>query len=255
MEIPIKAIEVIAASVIVVLQFVQNPSQYRWYVIGLVAVVVACSVAVQVLEGKRRKKWEDGQVERDQKLIAIVLAKAGKLTEVPAQPSVPTPSVMPTMEVSPRDPRVYADSIKETQDSIFPQTFFVLVNRGGDVAHKVKLEMLFKLRGRNVSFPDVEALPVNEPREVEPSIGEESLSRKHDVFHWLLEDWNANAGGLVEEWPKEMNLRWQNYRGEKFVCALTLVFYPIDYMLRRNKNWPTADFRVSEFKNMRFSRE
>jgi hypothetical protein len=259
----IKAIELIAGSVVVVLQFFKDPSQYRWYVIGLVAVVFVCSILLHFIENRRRKEWEAGQIERDRNLVLQTVQEL-------RPPQSPTETVVPAAvvqsspatgltEILPSDPRVYPGSIKETKDAIFPRTLLVLANRGGDVAHKVSIEMIWKLKGRNVSFPVVEAIPAGQECDVLPTIDEESLSSKHNLYHWLLEDWNANSGGLaaglVEKWPKEMNLRWQNYKGEKFVCALTLVFHPIDYLLRKNTNWPTPNFIVSEFKNFQFSRE
>jgi hypothetical protein len=255
-EIFIKTIEVVAGLIIVVFQFLPNPSQYRWYVAGLVGIIAVCSVSLQLLEKRRRRLWEKGQVERDRNLVRQTIQEL-KPTEISvtspvAQEVKPAPK---SVDISPSDPRLYPSPIKETEDAIYPRTLFVFINRGGDVAHKVRFEMLFKLRGHNVSFPEVEAIPVGEPCEVLPTVADESLLTKHDIYNWLLDDWNANSGGLVEEWPKEMNVRWQNYKGDKFVCAVTLVFHPIEYMLRRNANWPTHNFTVSEFKNLRFSRE
>jgi hypothetical protein len=255
-EIFIKTVEVIAGLIIVVLQFLPNPSQYRFVVIGLVGVIAVCSFCLQLIEKRRRKLWEEGQVERDRTLVRQTIQElkpvSGSSATLAVQETRPPAK---SAEVLPHDPRIYASSIKESQDAMFPRTPFVLINRGGDVAHKVKTEMLFKLRGQNVFFPEVETVPVNEPCEILPTIGEESLMTKHDIFHWLLDDWNANAGGLVEEWPKELNIRWQNYNGDKFVCAVTLVFHPLEYLLERNANWPAHEFTVSEFKNLRFSRE
>ena len=75
------------------------------------------------------------------------------------------------------DPRVYV-AIKEPTDARFPRTPFVLTNSGGDVAHRVKLEMPWKLKGRNVSFAMVETIPAGENRESLPTIGEEGLTSK-----------------------------------------------------------------------------
>ena len=50
------------------------------------------------------------------------------------------------------------------------------------MAHRVKLEMPWKLKGRNVSFEMVETIPAGENRESLPTIGEEGLTSKHDIF-------------------------------------------------------------------------
>ncbi|MGD0510079.1 MAG: hypothetical protein ABSA27_19930 [Terriglobales bacterium] len=259
MGIVIKAIELIAGSIVVALQFAKDPSQYRWYVIGLLAVVFACSVSLHFIENIRRKKWEAGQVERDRNLVRQTVQEL-KPTQSPMETVVPVPVVPPTpvpkpVEILPSDPRVYPCSIKETKDALFHRTLFVLANRGGDVAHKVNIDMIWKIKGKNVSFPEVEAIPVGQESDFLPTIEGEPLMTKHDIFRLLLDDWNANSGSMVDRWPKEMNVRWQSYNGEKFVCAVTLVFHPIEYLLRRNTDWSARNFIMSEFKKFRFARE
>ena len=46
------------------------------------------------------------------------------------------------------------------------------------MAHRIKLEMPWKLKGQNVSFEMVETIPVGESRESLPTIGEEALTSK-----------------------------------------------------------------------------
>ncbi|MBI3475979.1 MAG: hypothetical protein HY010_09615 [Acidobacteria bacterium] len=261
METGLKVLGAILMAVIAVLQFfldlVQRPGT-RWIVAAIAFVAVLCFAIAEFIgdrsRKRERKRWEEGQVERDQQMIGLIVSRI-KSPEVMGGAPVTQPIVPLPVDVMPNDPRVYPVSIKEIKDAIFPSTAFVFTNRGGDVAHRVKVDMLFKLKGHNVDFPGVEVIAVDETCEVVPTVGGESLSNKRNIFHWLLEDWNANAGSLVEDWPKEMNVRWQNYKGDRFVCALTLVFHPIDYMLRRNDNWPKHDFVVVEFKNIRFHRE
>ncbi len=98
MEIVIRTIEVIAGLIIVVLQFVQNPSQYRWYVIGLVGIIAVCSVALQFIQKKQRKLWEDGQIERqrttDAKIEQVVAAIGRVSIDIkPAAAVLPPPPV------------------------------------------------------------------------------------------------------------------------------------------------------------------
>jgi len=84
------------------------------------------------------------------------------------------------------DSRIYV-AIKEPTDAMFPRTPCVLTNSGGDLVHRVKLEMPWKLKARNVSFAMVETIPAGENRESLPTIGEEGLTSKHDIFYWRLQ--------------------------------------------------------------------
>jgi pyrimidine deaminase RibD-like protein len=120
------------------------------------------------------------------------------------------------LEMVADDPRIYV-AIKEPNDAMFPRTPFVLTNSGGVVAHRVMLEMPWKLKGRNVSFEMVETIPAGENRESLPTIGEEGLTSKHDIFYWLLQDWNGDSRGICEEWPRPLTVRVRRFLTAKAI--------------------------------------
>jgi hypothetical protein len=101
------------------------------------------------------------------------------------------------------------------------------------VAHRVKLEMPWKLKGRNVSFAMVETIPTGENRESLPTIGEEGLTSKHDIFYWRLQDWNGDSRGICEKWPRPRTVRYEDFsRRKRFEIAMTLMSYPSKPMLK-----------------------
>jgi pyrimidine deaminase RibD-like protein len=159
------------------------------------------------------------------------------------------------LQMSANDPRVYV-TIKEPTEGMFPRTPFVLNNKGGDVAHRVKLEMPWKLNHRNVSFEAVETIQVGESRESLPTIDEEGLTTKHNIFHWLLQDWNGPTRGISEEWPRPLTVRYEDFSGrKKFEISMTLMFYPIKYMLKSKDSFPSwRHYRTWEFRDIVFKR-
>ncbi|HTR26182.1 MAG TPA: hypothetical protein VMI10_19565 [Terriglobales bacterium] len=250
LEIIFGAFELLSGLAIAFLQFTANPSRYRWYVLGLIGVIFICSLSVRIIEKQRREKAENDfeQFKRDlPQLISKAVSDQHPPTLHPA-------GAVEKNEISAHDPRVYPISVKEPEEAIFPKSPFVLTNYGGDVAHKVRIQMLFKLRGRNVAFNTVEVLPAGGSVEVLPEIEDESLSTKHDIFHWLLADWNGDSRGISEDWPKPVNIHWSNHQGKEFTTAATLVFHPIKYLLKRNTDWTKArNYTTIEFTDIRFT--
>jgi hypothetical protein len=208
--------------------------------------------ALLSLERKNRKLWEANFIGVVLKEIkTLIVLQPPSVTELLA-----TPVLAKADLIKATDPRVYPSSVMEPLNNLFPKTPFVLTNRGGEVAHKVRVEMLFKLKGKNVSFENIETLPVGESAETLPTIEGESLSTKHDIFHWLIADWNGESSGFTEDWPKPINIRWQDFSGKEFTAAATLVFHPIKYMLKSNNNWPgtaAKSYVTLEFKDLKFT--
>jgi hypothetical protein len=102
MDFVVKAVEVISAAIIVALQFVKNPSEYRPYVLGLLAVVIVCSLASTFLENKRRREWEADQKERDRQLPGLIANAIEKrsfldkpIDRVPEEKTISTDSLSP----------------------------------------------------------------------------------------------------------------------------------------------------------------
>ena len=153
------------------------------------------------------------------------------------------------------DPRIYV-AIKEPTDAMFPRTPFVLTNSGGDVAHRVKLEMPWKLKGRNVSFEMVETIPAGENRESLPTIGEEGPTSKHDIFYRLLQDWNGDSRGIREEWPRPLTIGYEDFsRRKRFEISMTLMFYPIKHILKTKQRFPSwQHYKTWEFRDITFKR-
>jgi hypothetical protein len=153
------------------------------------------------------------------------------------------------------DPRIYV-AIKEPTEAMFPRTPFVLTKNGGDAAHRVKLEMPWKLKGQNVSFEMVETIPVGESRESLPTIGEEALTSKHDILYWFLQDWNGNSRGTSEEWPRPLTVRYEDCsRRKQFEISMIIMFYPIKHMLKTKQSFPTwQHYKTWEFRDIAFKR-
>jgi hypothetical protein len=153
------------------------------------------------------------------------------------------------------DPRIYVE-IKEPTEAMFPRTPFALRNSGGDVAHRVRIEMLFKLKGQSVSFEPVETIPAGESRESLPTIETGSMMTQHDIFYWLAEDWNQKSEGITEEWPKPLTIRYEDFSGKEFEALMTLAFFPVQFSLSRRHGgeWPRHDYKTWEFRDIKFRR-
>ncbi len=79
----------------------------------------------------------------------------------------------------------------------------------------------------------------------------------HDIFHWLMRDWDGN-GELVDEWPIPLTVHYSDFSGKKqFVAKMILVFHPIRYMMDEKHNLGTRGYQhpLWEFRDIEFTRE
>jgi hypothetical protein len=223
----------------------------RWRVGGIILGVLALiALAIQLYlqhreevkeklrQEHREREREQRQEERDTKLVAKVIAEyqAGERPkEKSASRMTHDSAFLARMELS--DPLIYVD-IEPANENMFARTAFILQNRGKNTAHKATVQP-FKLFRKAVVFPTVEVIPAGEKRSTLPTVGtDESLMFEHDIFHWLMKDWNAN-GELIDEWPIPISISYSDPLDQRhFEATMKLVFRPIRYMMNNKRDRP-----------------
>jgi hypothetical protein len=248
---------------IAVVQFFPRALAYaptRWIVAVMAAIAVIC-VGIEQVRGERKQKqerldWENKQIERDHILVERFVAQVNKdesASPLLANDGAVEPVLAKGPEVTSDDPRIYA-SIKESAEFAITRTPFALTNSGRDVAHKVTIEMLLDLKGRSVAFNTVEVIKPGDTEESLPTVESEDVIHKHDIFFWMLVDWNNDSKGITEEWSKPITIRYEDFRGRQFEASMTLMFYPIKHMLKENKRFKVRDYKTWEFRDIQFKR-
>lgn len=241
--------------VIAVLQFTHffDSPVGKWVVLSLAVVAGVCVIASEALTYREGRKQKSQQEARDQALIGNILKELRPL--VVEQRTIPQPLQAPEeLGMSANDPRIYIEDIKASTEAMFPKTPFVLHNRGKDVAHNVTITP-FKLDRKSVTFPMIGDIPADGKKELLPEVEHaDGLTDKHDIFHWLLTDWNKGGGEFKDEWKVPLCITYSDFAKKTFEAKMTLVFFPIRAMLQRNHNWPKHDYVTWEFQDMEFKR-
>lgn len=147
------------------------------------------------------------------------------------------------------DPLIYLE-IQSPTEGMFRRTPFVLKNHGKSPAHNVAIQP-FKLCRKPVTFPTVGAIPVGERLSVVPTVADGGAMIEHDIFYWLTKDWDGN-GELVGEWPVSVSIKYGDPLNQKqFETTMTLVFFPIAYMMNEKHSSPfKQDRAVYEIRNI-----
>jgi hypothetical protein len=155
-------------------------------------------------------------------------------------------------------PRPYLD-VADSADSMFIRTSFVLTNRGGDVAHNVRILPL-TINHKTVTFEMISALPINSEKSTIAFIDNSGVMQQHDILSLMVHEWDAafSGGGLasleVDEWPKELKITYEDFTGKKFEATLDLVVFPIQKTLadKHRSDWPNREYKVVEVRNIKF---
>jgi hypothetical protein len=207
---------------------------------------------------EKERKREETQEERDRLLIhkAIEEFKLSNVATSIVEPSVALPA---ELGMSADDPRLYLE-IEQSTDAMFRRTPFILHNRGKDVAHAAQIQS-FKLKRKEVTFPSIEAIPAGDKKDILPTIKSHEPMNEHDIFHWLLKDWDVN-GELLEEWPIPLTIEyWDFSKKKKFAVTMNLVFHAIRYLLDekhggQQRGWPPRNYArpLWEFRDIQFKR-
>lgn len=231
-------------------------------VVGFLGIVV--QGFIQSREDDQRSSKERQRDERDSETSALLRKLVGERfgTEksIPLSASeiaeVTRKETHTDVEMTVEDPRIYLD-IGLPKEGFFQRTPFILHNQGKTTAHNVAIQS-FKLKRKNVVFPDVAAIAVDDRAEVLPSVEDASQMQKHDIFHWLIQDWDGN-GTLTDEWPIEIAVRYSDPLGKRhFEAKMTLLFHPIKHIMYRRTSESSSPPFISkdptwEFKNIRFA--
>jgi hypothetical protein len=162
------------------------------------------------------------------------------------------PELGPVIGVSANDPRIYLD-IKPASDQL-PRTPFILINEGKEIAHRVSIDS-FQLDRKPVRFPITETIAAGGSSEVIPTIeNADGLLSKHDIFQWLMEDYNA-AGEGTEEWSIPLTIRYSDFsKTKRFLSTMSLAFYPDNYAAKQiHSEWKSVG-AAWEIKNIEFTR-
>jgi hypothetical protein len=217
------------------------------------------------LQSREEKKRETQQEERTFNLIKAVAAEfeskiaLSKSATAPIIVPAPSPSVTAELGMSADDPRIYLE-IERSTDAMFRRTPFILHNRGKDVAHAAQIQS-FKLKRKEVAFSPIEEIPAGGKKDVLPVIKSHEPMNEHDIFYWLLKDWDGN-GELLDEWPIPLTIEyWDFTRKKKFSVTMNLVFHAIRYLLDekhggQQREWPPRNYArpLWEFRDIQFKR-
>jgi pyrimidine deaminase RibD-like protein len=151
------------------------------------------------------------------------------------------------------DPRVYLEVLESGGGSVFSKTPFVLHNRGGDVAHDVRIHPI-KLKTSTITFESVGALAPGNKGQVLPCMEGAGALAPHNIAHWLHRDWDSN-GQLVEEWSVCVRITYEDFAKKHFETALDLVYLPVKATFRDNHTaWGGDDSAVFQLRNFEFRR-
>jgi hypothetical protein len=239
--------------VIAVLQFT-HVFEYpvgKWIVLALALAAVTAGIVSEFQLRKAEQTREANQEERDRKLaVAAVSEYVHRASSVQMTAS----SQIEEHDMSADDPRIYVE-IRKADEAMFKRTPFVLHNRGKDVAHGIRIRP-FKLKRKDVLFPVVEAIPAESNADILPEVAVDQPMNEHDIFHWLMKDWDGN-GELVDEWPIPITVEYTDFsKKKKFQANMNLVFHPIRYLLDEKHNWPQRNHEppLWEFRDIEFKR-
>ena len=223
-----------------------------WLVGTLIVLLVLAEFVLWFEEKRRDKKREELQAEANKQLVLSTVAEFVSASTSKASSPTPNPT---ELGMSADDPRIYLE-IANPKDSLVRRTPFVLRNHGKDVAHTVQIQP-FKLDRKKVAFPLVEAIPPAQSGESLPTIDHaDGILNEHDIFYWLLKDWNAN-GELIEEWPIQITVSYSDFSKKKnFLTTAKLVFHAIRYILEQDHGgaWPGHDRVLWEFREIEIRR-
>jgi hypothetical protein len=214
----------------------------RWRVpLILFAVIALVCLIVQLFvlskQEHDREERERLRVEQDAErdgLIQRMVEKfegssaSQKAAQIPA-PNQPEVSAGMTID----DPRIYL-GIEEPKEGMFARTPFILSNHGKTTAHNVSIQP-FKLKRKNVTFPEVSSIAAGEKAQALPSIEGAGHMQAQDIFHWLVQDWDGN-GELTDDWPIDLRVKFSDPLGKRFFeSQMTLVFHPIKHIMYRQR--------------------
>jgi hypothetical protein len=245
-----KIVEFLIVALIAFLQFTRifNYPYGKWIIAFLAMALAVCLITSEVLQRKTEREKESRQEERDRKLAQMVIAEY----KASLSNTIIEPMLLQSTELSMSgdDPRIYLD-IEKTGDPLFINTPVVISNSSKEVAHTVCIQS-FKLKGKEVSFPSVEVVSPGDKKNILPEI-QAGGRNQNNIFHWLLQDWDGN-GEMVEEWPKPLTANYSDFSKKKqFMVTMTLVFFPIRYLLSEKHNRP-ARRPLWELRNIEFKR-
>ena len=219
---------------------------------ALIGVLVLAEIVLWFEEKRRDKKREERQADANKQLVLSTVAEFVSASSSQAASPMPNPT---ELGMSADDPRIYLE-IKSSKDNLLRRTPFVLWNHGKDVAHTVQIEAV-KLDRKRVTFPPVEVIPPTQSGESLPTIDRANgVLNEHDIFYWLLKDWNAN-GELIEEWPIQITVSYSDFSKKKtFLTTAKLVFHAIRYILEETHGgaWPGHDRVLWEFREIEIKR-
>lgn len=207
----------------------------RWKVALVVTLIVGLVGLILQLyfQDREEKRRRDEQEKRDKGLVRKVMEEM-QAAQKPKGPGIALDSLPISREMTLDDPRIYL-SIKPAGEAMFPRTPFICSNGGKETAHKVQIQSL-KLSGKTVTFAEVPVIQAGNRAETLPTINGVGMIAQHDIFHWLMKDWNDN-GELVENWPVSITIQYTDaLEKRRFEGTATLMFYPIRFMMSKSSN-------------------
>jgi hypothetical protein len=217
---------------------VLSPSRIRelWPFVTWVAVALLTTSAV--VYGSQRR---DGTVSWRFIVPTIVGLAAFAFVGIRRKQLHSTSSSIKVLEITLDDPRIYLD-IEPASETMFARTPFIVRNDGKYEAHHVAIKS-FKLCRKTVAFPEIPVVAVGKLEKVLPTVEGEGQLLSHDIFNWLVKDWDGN-GKLLEDWPIALTITYSDPLGMRhFEATVTLMFHPIRYLMyKRHNNAP--DFIV-----------
>ena len=178
-------------------------------------------------------QWKEDTVcnVRDQERDILIKKIAETVGATVSRESAPSSSFQ--TQVSTDDPQLYL-SLPYPRPGAGLRAPIVLENRGKTTAHNVKI-LQFELKHKNVTFPVVSEICPGTRREILPQVEGTGPMLSHDLFHWLIQDWDGK-GELTNDWPIKMTLNYTDPAGSNTIQqSVTLLFHPITFMMKRKQ--------------------
>lgn len=169
-------------------------------------------------------------------------------------------------EPSESDPRIYVDDLLDETDLCVPASPLLLQNRGGSVAHNLKIAP-FSIGFHEVKFPVLDSLGVGEKKKAVPCVRVSDEDR-NSILYLLREQWKAKAeasGHQNEEAVTiPISMTYTDFAGKfEFVTDAEVSYFPGRHEVSRKAtangyaDWPheSPAFNWREVRHARFTKK
>jgi hypothetical protein len=110
------------------------------------------------------------------------------------------------------DPRVYLCKIDLGAD-IVQGNAFILENRGGSVAHDVRINTI-RFGYSEITFETLDNIPINKSAKFTPTVESNEIG-KHYILNVMEEAWDRNSNSTFKPLPFTVSIEYTDFRGDR----------------------------------------